>query len=740
MQEYLQYRGFTNTLDCFQAEYLSRQYAVTSSQAAHTSLTFTSKTEEKNDAGEKQQQQQQQQQPESRESVVIRSRKEKLDAMLTCFDTGDSEGFAQLWYTHIPLYVRQEDQRIQKAFFMARVHFLARCWCVESKHSNQSSSSAAAALPATPASPSLVSPGARQHSALLSREMVRFRTYLEGEGGDIAGTDQTLEKYPALLFVRNPTQHSSFTECFSGVGPVVRDARSGVGQGGNRWTKDIRQEILSVVDDTLQHVPAPRLLQMYDAFMTNYASFDVQLRQRRQQNEVSRLLSKKLYKLSIKMARDITEESIPKDEGEDSTSGSSKSKYVSNIRRELKMCREQMSSVTLSGGGGGGGVLDENLNSPIHTDSGFLLGQPPSLDYTKVHRVLDLNDEQDTSRVLDSLWWRMAKTQPPSMNTPGLVSDAKMIALRKNVRKSIAIELTGGDLLCLRSSSSSGGGGGGGGGGQVVPLILKSSTEAGVVSHRQTSLLRVLDSLAGWSFGREYLTMYPGGWLGLTSTIWQVLVEQVQLGSGEGGGSDSVRSIARRHGLSCLQRLSIENDVADALATTTGVVEVLGNALTALLGSGGSGGDTGTVRFTTALLLNVLGGVQRTGDSGGALDHPDKISTIAECLCTVMEKEATTEGGEDKWGRRYAASALYSLVSTIANRAALNAQSGGRVAARIKTLLAKRNLTRGNKMFCHELKHILLRLENETNDIPLPSSASAAASNAANDVDEDWYR
>ena len=105
-----------------------------------------------------------------------------------------------------------------------------------------------------------------------------------------------------------------------------------------------------------------------------------------------------------------------------------------------------------------------------------------------------------------------------------------------------------------------------------------------------------------------------------------------------------------------------------------------------------------------------------------------------------MEKEATTEGGEDKWGRRYAASALYSLVSTIANRAALNAQSGGRVAARIKTLLAKRNLTRGNKMFCHELKHILLRLENETNDIPLPSSASAAASNAANDVDEDWYR
>ena len=33
--------------------------------------------------------------------------------------------------------------------------------------------------------------------------------------------------------------------------------------GGNQWTTGIRAEIASVVDDTLQHVPAPRLLQMY---------------------------------------------------------------------------------------------------------------------------------------------------------------------------------------------------------------------------------------------------------------------------------------------------------------------------------------------------------------------------------------------------------------------------------------------------------------------------------------------
>ena len=38
-------------------------------------------------------------------------------------------------------------------------------------------------------------------------------------------------------------------------------------------------------------------------------------------------------------------------------------------------------------------------------------------------------------------------------------------------------------------------------------------------------------------------------------------------------------------------------------------------------------------------------------------------------------------------------------------------------------------------MFCHELKHVLLRLENETNDVPCASSSSSSVE----DVDEDWY-
>ena len=48
----------------------------------------------------------------------------------------------------------------------------------------------------------------------------------------------------------------------------------------------------------------------------------------------------------------------------------------------------------------------------------------------------------------------------------------------------------------------------------------------------------------------------------------------------------------------------------------------------------------------------------------------------------------------------------------------------------------KKSLVRGNKMFCHELKHVLLRLENETNDVPCASSSS---SSSVEDVDEDWY-
>ena len=130
---------------------------------------------------------------------------------------------------------------------------------------------------------------------------------------------------------------------------------------------------------------------MYDAFMTSYSSFDVQLRQRKQQSEQSRILSKKLYALSVKLTRDIIENTVP--DGKEN-----KKKYVGNIRRELKHSREQLtqgSSISTSGtGSGSSGGSDDNQNNPTTTDSDFLLGQPPTLDYDKVRAVVDQQDSE----------------------------------------------------------------------------------------------------------------------------------------------------------------------------------------------------------------------------------------------------------------------------------------------------------------------------------------------------------
>ena len=144
---------------------------------------------------------------------------DKLQSLLTCFDTGDSENFTKQWLTHIPLFVRQEDARVQKAYFMVRVQFLARCWSLEGESTTGNN------IPTLRGG----GKGKKKHSNQLQREMTRFRKYLEEEGGDIAGTDRTLEKYPALLYVGNPKKHPSFIELFSGVGPVIRNARTGRG-------------------------------------------------------------------------------------------------------------------------------------------------------------------------------------------------------------------------------------------------------------------------------------------------------------------------------------------------------------------------------------------------------------------------------------------------------------------------------------------------------------------------------
>ena len=73
---------------------------------------------------------------------------------------------------------------------------------------------------------------------------------------------------------------------------------------------------------------------MYDAFMTGYASFGEQINARRAAAEKARQLSKQLYRLSIKLAKDIVEDELPSGSKE-------RSAYVSSVRRQLKSVSEK---------------------------------------------------------------------------------------------------------------------------------------------------------------------------------------------------------------------------------------------------------------------------------------------------------------------------------------------------------------------------------------------------------------
>ncbi len=57
---------------------------------------------------------------------------------------------------------------------------------------------------------------------------------------------------------------------------------------------------------------------------------------------------------------------------------------------------------------------------------------------------------------------------------------------------------------------------------------------------------------------------------------------------------------------------------------------------------------------------------------------------------------------------------------------------------RLKALLSKKALSREHKPFCHELKHVLLRLENTPDGEDIPMSSSSDAISGDLDLDCDW--
>ena len=56
--------------------------------------------------------------------------------------------------------------------------------------------------------------------------------------------------------------------------------------------------------------------------------------------------------------------------------------------------------------------------------------------------------------------------------------------------------------------------------------------------------------------------------------------------------------------------------------------------------------------------------------------------------------------------------------------------------SKLKAILSKKTLLRENKAFCHELKHVLLRLENTPEGEDIPTSATSISGDL--DLDCDW--
>ena len=93
----------------------------------------------------------------------------------------------------------------------------------------------------------------------------RFRVYLEDEGGDVTSIEPTLAKYHALMYVSNPNRNADFQHMFD--------------EGtSKKWVAGIKKSITDVLESVLENVPLPRLLQMYESFMTSYKGFDEQLK------------------------------------------------------------------------------------------------------------------------------------------------------------------------------------------------------------------------------------------------------------------------------------------------------------------------------------------------------------------------------------------------------------------------------------------------------------------------------
>ena len=171
-------------------------------------------------------------------------------------EEGNAESFTNEWNNNIPLHVREAETSARKTFFMAQVYFLVCAF----KDSQAALNSGKTFSPRkTKASPRLArSPSKRQmRTPALQTALDRFRVYLEDDGGDITSIEPTLAKFHALMYVSNPNRNADFQHMFD--------------EGtSKKWVADVKKSITDVLESVLENVPLPRLLQMYESFMTSY--------------------------------------------------------------------------------------------------------------------------------------------------------------------------------------------------------------------------------------------------------------------------------------------------------------------------------------------------------------------------------------------------------------------------------------------------------------------------------------
>ena len=347
IQEYFQFQGYSMTLECFQAEFLSKKYAVNVENAVNNT-DFDG---------------------------IASNRKRKIEKIMKYFEEGNAESFTNEWNNNIPLHVREAETSARKTFFMAQVYFLVCAF----KDSQAAVNSGKTFSPRkTKASPRLArSPSKRQmRSPALQTALDRFRVYLEDDGGDVTSIEPTLAKYHALMYVSNPNRNADFQHMFD--------------EGtSKKWVAGIKKSITDVLESVLENVPLPRLLQMYESFMTSYKGFDEQLKNQQEMALDMQRIAKRLFQLSVKVARDASaminvkhtkgsnkisfssEKGEEKEQGENGVENSSitqidenadstqpkmpsdpnaeiiNSDYVFRVRQTLRECREDLKGASL---------------------------------------------------------------------------------------------------------------------------------------------------------------------------------------------------------------------------------------------------------------------------------------------------------------------------------------------------------------------------------------------------------